>query len=97
VTLEEVGTNVVATGSGPLDLTGLTPTSSGVDVSEMLPFEGLIITGPASGAAVEEYNASAVVGPTSFGSGSGTLASSGSGDLVGGAADGFAFVVPASA
>ena len=59
----------------------------------MIPLEGIIFTGPASSAPVEEYNARALTGPTSFGSGNGAVADSGSGDLVG-VGFGWAFVVP---
>jgi hypothetical protein len=91
VTLEEVGTNVVATGSGTLDLTDLTFGGVSTLGGEMMPSNGTIFTGPASGAAVEDFGS--VIGPTSFGSGSGTGADSGSGDLVG-IASGFGHVVP---
>ena len=47
VTLEEVGSDVVATGSGPIDLTDLS--SLGLDAiqASMLPLFGTISTGPA--------------------------------------------------
>lgn len=64
VTLEQVGLNVVATGSGPIDLTGLTfaftnPLVPGIDGGA-----GLIFTGPAF---VNSDVYSAINGPTSFG------------------------------
>jgi VPDSG-CTERM motif len=83
VTLQQVGSNVVATGSGALDLTGLTLNSSGGGAApELHPsLFGSIQTGPTPFAIVSVY--SGVSGPTSFGTGSQTFASSGSGDLVG--------------
>jgi len=65
----------------------------GTDVGEMIPLEGIIFTRLASSAPVEEYNAGALTGPTSFGSGNGAVADSGSGDLAG-VGFGWAFVVP---
>src|SRR6516162_5994902 len=82
VTLEQVGSNVVATGSGPINLTGLTfdGTSSG-GTTGITPNLGGIFTGPTSGLMADVYLG--VSGPSNFGSGNATLASSGSGDLVG--------------
>ena len=45
VTLEEVGSNVVATGSGPLDLTGLSFFETFQAQASVEPFVGGIITG----------------------------------------------------
>jgi hypothetical protein len=81
VTLEEVGSNVVATGSGPIDLTGLNFVGSGANVAFMFPALGTIVTGPAIGTGEDGYEP--ISGPASFGSGSQTFASSGSGDYVG--------------
>jgi LysR substrate binding domain len=63
------------------------------DVGEMIPLEGIIFTGPASSAPVEEYNAGALTGQRVSGAGTGPLTDSGSGDLVG-VGFGWAFVVP---
>jgi PEP-CTERM motif len=81
VTLEQVGSNVVATGSGPIDLTGLNFVGSGANVAFMFPALGAIITGPTIGTGEDGYEP--ISGPASFGSGSQTFASSGSGDYVG--------------
>ena len=84
VTLEQVGPNVVATGSGAIDLTGLTFFFSSVNSSEVDPALGLIYTGPTTGVPTSLYEG--LSGPTSFGPGGEfgfTPASSGSGDLVG--------------
>src|SRR5215831_17107812 len=87
VKLQQVGPDVVATGSGAIDLTGLTFSSSASVSPEMLPEYMLdqcsIDTGlPFS--SVDSYGAE-LNGPTSFGKNqfSSTAASSGSGDMVG--------------
>ena len=82
VDVNQVGPNVVATGSGTIDLTGLTfvNTLSG-RVPGMNPSTGVIATGPLGGLTEDFY--SGVTGPTSFGSGTGASPSSGSGNLVG--------------
>jgi len=84
VTLEQVGSNVVATGTGAIDLTGLT--LNGTTPTEdpfMNPHIGEILTG-ASGFTDSYAGGPAFTGPGNFGSGLPTVtASSGSGDLVG--------------
>ena len=83
VTLEQVGSNVVATGSGAINLTGLTflgSISSG-NFSALNPAFGSISTGPSGSQNLDEY--SGFTGPASFGpSGFGSFADSGSGDPV---------------
>ena len=85
VTLQQVGSNVVATGSGTIDLTDLsTPPGTGSKVSYMDPFNGAILTGPAlpTLTSIDEY--AGIFGPASFGTHSGTEnADSGSGAMVG--------------
>jgi len=84
MTLTEQNGNVVASGSGALDLTGLTgpvpgSTSSG---AFMDPQAGIIVTGPAIGLADSRYTG--FTGPTSFGSGGPLFdANSGTGVRVG--------------
>ncbi|MGE0259433.1 MAG: PEP-CTERM sorting domain-containing protein [Alphaproteobacteria bacterium] len=80
VTLQEVGSDVVATGSGPIDLTGLTQVSFFFGTAQVIPDFGLIETGPTSVLPQGAFGDTS--GPISFGSG-GFGASSGSGDLVG--------------
>ena len=46
VTLQQVGPDVVATGSGAIDLTGLSYFSDEYDVAEIWPSVAVIITGP---------------------------------------------------
>jgi hypothetical protein len=81
VTLEEVGSDVVATGSGALDLIGLTAGSSGATVAAMIPRLSFINTGPTGFMVSMSYKG--ISGPSSFGSGEGGQPSSGSGDIVG--------------
>jgi hypothetical protein len=82
VTLEQVGPNVVATGSGTIDLTGLSfQAYSCCAPPEIQPDVGYILTGPAVLGGFDIYTG--VVGPTSFGSGSASgPANSGNGDYV---------------
>jgi hypothetical protein len=84
VMLEQMGANVVATGSGAINLTGLNfLTTADASGSRVIARFGAILTGPAS--SIGLY--SGLTGPTSFGSGSISIASTGSGDFVG--IDGF--------
>ncbi len=80
ITLEQVGSNVVATGSGPIDLTGLTfrfeGIANGIGIG---PDRGTIQTG-VNFAIADVYIG--FTGPTSFGPGPGALANTSSGDLV---------------
>ena len=81
VTLQQVGANVVATGSGPIDLTGLTPTNTTtVYSSGVIPITATIATGAPISENEKLYTGFS--GPSSFGSGFGTMSSSGSGDKV---------------
>ncbi|MFL6513906.1 MAG: PEP-CTERM sorting domain-containing protein [Chthoniobacterales bacterium] len=86
VTLNQVGSDVIATGGGPLDLTGLTfrePTSLGdFNNPGIIPVDGVIVTG--AGGKMDVYTGFS--GPPSFGSGGatrGTIPFSSTGDLVG--------------
>ena len=81
VTLEQAGGNVVATGSGTLDVTGLGAPGAGTEEAGIDPMNGSIIAGAASVEDISVY--AGLTGPASFGSGGGTGASSGIGDIVG--------------
>jgi hypothetical protein len=92
VTLAQQGHNVVATGSGPIDLTGLTNVGSIGIFAFILPSftvgahppNGEILTGPSSPATVNVFLGPTLTAPGPLGTGiHDTLASSGSGDLVG--------------
>jgi len=78
--VQEVGTSVVATGSGSLNLTALSLITAGGGASSVFDaVHGVIQLGPAG--AVDIYSG-LLTGPTSFGLGS-TFAGSGSGDRFG--------------
>ena|SRR5207248_2694062 len=79
VTLEQVGSNVVATGSGPINLTGLTFSDVFIAAPVINAGFGTIRTGP-SGSFLNGYFG--FTGPTSFGSGGFFFASTSSGDFV---------------
>ena len=81
VTLKEVGSNVMANGSGPINLTGLNSDIQGLILDgTIIANIGLIITGPIGAFA---HGFSGITGPTSFGSGGFSFPNSGSGDIVG--------------
>ena len=92
VTLEQMGSDVVANGTGAINLTGLNPPwgtfQFGVFVA---PRFGFIVTGQ-DGASGALYNG--ITGPSRFGPGLSTIASSGSGDIVGIDAQALSFIVP---
>lgn len=82
VTLEQVGSNVVAIGTGAIDLSGLTLYGTGGgSLAYVAPISGNIFIGPEPFEAADTYTG--FTGPTSFGGGGVTLASTGSGDRVG--------------
>jgi hypothetical protein len=82
VMLQQVGPDVVATGSGAINLHGLTFYQSGSQDPAISPSGGFasIYTGPTS-SSVDLYGSPS--GPTNFGMSIGRSASSGSGDMVG--------------
>jgi len=80
VTLQQVGANVVATGSGPIDLTGLSFQDQFGYSTQIIPNMGVIITGLQPS---KEDQYVGVSGPASFGSGGDTVADDGSGDVAG--------------
>jgi hypothetical protein len=92
VTLTQVGSDAVATGSGEIDLTGLSfIAGSHSERGAIVPSIGDMITGPAPFTSVDLYTVG-ITGPANFGPGDGNLASSGSGDMVGIAAGSSLFV-----
>ena len=84
VTIQQVGSDVVATGSGNIDLTGLTSPQSFTFAAVIEASTGLI---DLSTGAADLFNGT-ISGPTNFGPGTGgfTFASSSSGPIVGFAA-----------
>ena len=81
VDLTQQGSNVVASGSGAIDLTGLFFLGSISLSSELDPNGPAILTGPAGASSVDAYGNS--TGPANFGSGPQTFVDTGSGDFVG--------------
>jgi hypothetical protein len=80
VTLNQVGPNVVATGSGALDLTGLFGGGPASDQARLYPGGAQILTGSSP----DSLYFGNLAGPLHFGSGGPLqLATSGAGDLVG--------------
>jgi hypothetical protein len=78
---QPLGFDVVATGSGTIDLTDLTPLIENVNKALIQPSTANILTGPATFEAFDTYKG--FTGPTNFGSGGETFATSGDGDFVG--------------
>lgn len=86
VTFREVGNDVVATGSGPIDLTGLSPLGYPGFAAQgiVIPASMILATGPAEETPVDLYVINNKEGLQQFGSGlSVHYADSGSGDIVG--------------
>jgi VPDSG-CTERM motif len=83
VTLEQVGSNVVANGSGAINLTGLTFVVSGtLEPGVIVPNIGIIqIGGSLGNPFIDQYIG--ITGPTSFGNGYAFEANTNSGDFVG--------------
>jgi hypothetical protein len=78
----QVGSNVEATGSGSLDLAGLTDYGSASPIPGVIPTVASIIIGPpGTGESDDIYVGFS--GPTNFGEHRHTVASSGTGDLMG--------------
>ena len=92
VTLQQMGANVVANGSGAFNLTGLTFFSGDFVVPQMNASFGAILTGQVLGGVVTGYTG--FNGPTSFGPGGFFFATTGSGDLVGISSGARALYVP---
>ncbi len=83
VTLEQQGSDVVATGSGSLNISALSYSSSFNNIAAGLNASiGVFGVGPVSNTSYSIYSGS-LSGPTSFGSGTDYYPSSGSGDTVG--------------
>jgi len=93
VTFSQVGPDVVASGSGSIDLDGLTFVTSGDTVPQVAPTFTTVATGAAGG--IDEYQGT-ISGPSGFGPGVITNATTGTGDLVGlqvlGSGSNFVFV-----
>lgn len=91
IDVTQVGSNVVATASGSIDLTGLTFDSTGPSGSVVGPADGTLAFGTLM-ATTDQYTGAS--GPPSFGSGASNVASSGTGDFVGVVLGGRDILVP---
>jgi hypothetical protein len=85
--LQQVGPDVVITGSGTIDTAGLPIFRLGDATAGLVPNEGIANGGPLT--MVSSNIFSGVTGPSAFGTGNSTDASSGSGDAVGVVGGGF--------
>jgi hypothetical protein len=84
VNIDQVGPNVVVTGSGTIDLSGLTKDENFGAIAEIIPVGAFVSFGPvfgAPGANIDAYFG--FTGPTAIGLGTATLANTSSGDAVG--------------
>jgi len=96
VDLTQQASNVVATGSGPIDLTGLSSAGPGLSGARVSPDGAEIITGPVGSEGLLRSDLyTGYTGPTSFGSGGEAIPNTnGSGDIVGIGMFGIDLVVP---
>jgi hypothetical protein len=78
--LVEVGSNVVATGSGSIDLTGLAYSITDSNSPLLRPSSAIIAVGPKASTVTDAYTGA--IGPSTFGPGGYSAPSSGSGSLV---------------
>lgn len=83
ITMQQVGPDVVATGSGSFSLAGLTPTLVGVGGGAVIPSNGLAGVGPVAPLPGVQMYAAPMSGPASFGIGAASIANSGTGAGVG--------------
>ena len=82
LTLQQVGNDVVLTGSGTIDLSALSLAGSNANGEPLInPHSGALYGGPTSNTPVDEYVG--INGPGSFGRSYTTLATSGSGSDLG--------------
>jgi hypothetical protein len=82
ITLSQVGGNVVATGSGSLNLTSLTDSGLSAEPAVLEPSFGAIVVGPTTATLVDAYFVT-FNGPNDFGAGGYASPDSGSGSPVG--------------
>lgn len=98
VTIQESGADVSMSFTGSIITTNLDAGSSDTSQGLVEPSAGILIIGPASSTAVQEYDANVsfpITGSTSLGSGVVGIADSGSGDIFGILSDG-GFLLPSS-
>jgi hypothetical protein len=81
ITIEQVGSDVVAQGSGSINLSGLTFDGSVLSGAAVTPVFGNITFGEAGPTSGDDYGP--LTGPSSFGPGIGSISTSSSGDTFG--------------
>jgi hypothetical protein len=82
-TLSQVGGNVVVTGSGSFNITGLTLRTNTAVETNTYPTFGVLFAGAATSVNDDQYFQGGLAGPSSFGTGTQVFANSGSGSVVG--------------
>jgi hypothetical protein len=82
VVMQQDGPDVVAVGSGSLDITGFTYMGASSTASVVLPVLDFLAVGPAVPTPIDQYEQGSILGRPDFGFGSTAYATSGSGDLV---------------
>ena len=82
-TLTQTGGNVVASGSGTLNLTALTLLGTNSQLSHLYPERAILFAGPTSSTNVSVYDGGGLAGASSFGTLTGANASAGTGSFVG--------------
>ena len=80
ITLEQVGPDVVADGSGTIDTAGLSATGDDNGSADIEPADGVLTVGPGALTAQETFTG--VSGPASFGDGTNPFDGTGTGDIV---------------
>lgn len=96
VTLQQVGSNVVATGSGSLNVSGLGSPSSGTAPGGIDPGAGSILLAGTSSTPYDIYYPTNMSGVAFLGTSNNTATSSASGSIVGIAGEALHIMVPSS-
>ena len=94
ITLVQVGSNVVATGNGSINVTSFTDSGPASESSFLEPSFGAILGGPTASTLADAYIGS-FVGPSTFGLGGSLSPDSGSGSLLARSDGGGLILVPA--
>ena len=81
ITIEQVGSDVVATGSGSINFDALAVYGDELDISLIAAGDGAVIVGPT--APTDDTYYSGITGPITFGAGGEFLADTGGGAIVG--------------
>lgn len=96
INVAQVGSDVVATASGSVNVSALTSLSGQVGNATVFPSAGVLLVGSTSSTAITWYSgATGPTGSNALGTGAGTSATSGSGDSVG-VLGGATILLPAS-